>query len=201
MFTGIIETTGTIKEIFEQGTNKTFIIESSISHQLSIDQSVAHNGVCLTVEQVNNNTHTVTAIAETLQKTTLQYAQTGNVINVERCLLANARIDGHFVQGHVDTTAICTHIITQDGSWLLTFSFNTAFAPLIIEKGSITVNGISLTCFNVTHNSFTVAIIPYTWQHTNLQYLHVNDVVNIEFDVFGKYMQRFYTLMQTTAKP
>jgi riboflavin synthase len=199
MFTGIIETTGIVQAIYTNGSNKTFTIQSNISQDLKVDQSVSHNGVCLTVESITAQTHTVTAIAETLQKTDLNNWQTNDVVNIERCLLAGSRIDGHFVQGHVDATAICTHIKDEDGSWLIEFSFDEDFAPLLIEKGSVAINGISLTCFNVTESSFNVAIIPYTWQHTNMQYLQIGERVNIEFDVFGKYMQRFYHLLKTTT--
>lgn len=196
MFTGIIETTGTITNIEHNDTNVSFTIESNISDDLKVDQSVAHNGVCLTVEGVNNQQHKVTAIKETLQKTNLGHWKLNDVVNIERCLQANSRIDGHFVQGHVDATAICIEKKDASGSWLFTFEFNEQFAPLLIEKGSITVNGISLTCFNVGRTNFSVAIIPYTYNHTNIQYIEIGSSVNIEFDVFGKYMNRFYELMK-----
>ncbi len=199
MFTGIIETTGVIKHISQQGTNVSFTVGSNISHELKVDQSVAHNGICLTVESVNNDNHSITAISETIQKTTAGKWTIGDTINIERCLLANSRIDGHFVQGHVDTVAICINKSAEDGSWLYTFEFAEKFASLVIEKGSVCINGISLTCFNVTRNTFQVAIIPYTYEHTNIQYVEVNGSVNIEFDVFGKYMNRFYVLMQKSS--
>jgi riboflavin synthase len=191
MFTGIIEATGIVTDIVTDGTNKTFWIRSSISNELSIDQSISHNGACLTVEEVKNGTHRVTAIEETLTKTNLDQWEKGSVINLERCLQMNGRLDGHIVQGHVDTTAKCISIIQKDGSYEYTFSFDKKFTHLVIEKGSIAVNGISLTIFNVTENAFTVAIIPYTFEHTSIKYLLVNEDVNIEFDMIGKYVSRF----------
>lgn len=198
MFTGIIETIGNITNIEQKGTNVTFTIKSSISNALKVDQSVAHNGVCLTVENVYTNEHKVTAIEETLQKTNLGNWKLNDVVNIERCLQANSRIDGHFVQGHVDATATCIEKKDANGSWLYTFEFKEQFAPLLIEKGSVTINGISLTCFNVGRTNFSVAIIPYTYNHTNIQYIETGSIVNIEFDVFGKYMNRFYELMKHT---
>jgi riboflavin synthase len=191
MFTGIIETIGTIEEVISSGTNRTFWIASPISAEFSIDQSISHNGVCLTVEEIRNGQHRVTAIDETLVKTDLKSWKKGMTVNIERCLQMNGRLDGHIVQGHVDTTATCTEVITKEGSWEYTFEFNTKFATLIIEKGSITINGISLTLFNVSNNSFSVAIIPYTYQHTNMQFLQKGNEVNIEFDMIGKYVNRF----------
>ncbi len=199
MFTGIIESTGIITNIETRGTNVTFTVNSNLSHELKVDQSVAHNGVCLTVESMQNNTHTITAIHETLEKTTANKWKINDVLNIERCLLANSRIDGHFVQGHVDAKAVCVGKKDEGGSWLFKFEFQEKFASLIIEKGSVCINGISLTCFNVTKNSFNVAIIPYTYDNTNLQFVEVVSTVNIEFDVFGKYMNRFYELMQKTS--
>ena len=194
MFTGIIETTGTIEEVLETGTNKTFRVKSEMAGELKIDQSVAHNGVCLTVENVKNGLHQITAIAETLLKTNLGSWKTGTIINLERCMTLNGRLDGHIVQGHVDATAICTTATAKDGSWEYSFLFDERFASLIIEKGSITLNGISLTIFNVTNNSFMVAIIPYTYEHTNMQQLNPGDTVNIEFDMIGKYVNRMMEL-------
>jgi riboflavin synthase len=190
MFTGIIEALGQVKKISTQGTNKTFWIQSPLSHEFKIDQSVAHNGVCLTVEEVSGDLHRVTAVAETLQKTTLDNWETGSLINLERSLLPTSRLDGHFVQGHVDTTGTCKKIEPKDGSWELTFSFPKEFAPLIIEKGSISLNGISLTAFKVKKSSFSVAIIPYTWEQTNLHNLKESVEVNLEFDLIGKYLLR-----------
>jgi riboflavin synthase len=194
MFTGIIETTGIITHIATNGSNKTFEVESSISNELKIDQSVSHNGVCLTVEKTTGNQHSLTAIEETLAKTNLDQWTIGSVVNLERCITLSGRLDGHIVQGHVDTTATCTEIIEKDGSKEFNFQFDKKFAALIIEKGSIAINGISLTVFNVGDNSFTVAIIPYTLEHTNMKYLEKGDVVNIEFDMIGKYVNRLAAL-------
>lgn len=190
MFTGIIETTGIVKEIFQSGTNKTFWIDSSLSNQLTIDQSIAHNGVCLTVEEIKNNLHRVTAIEETLSKTNLNNWKINTVINLERCMQMNGRLDGHIVQGHVDTVATCIENISKTGSWEYQFEFDKQFSALIIEKGSISLNGISLTIFNIKENSFTIAVIPYTYDHTNMQCLQKGDLINLEFDIIGKYVNR-----------
>ena len=190
MFTGIIETTGVVKDIISSGTNKTFWIASSISNDLSIDQSVSHNGVCLTVEEITKGVHRLTAIEETLLKTNLNSWQINSVINLERCLQMNGRLDGHIVQGHVDTIATCVEVTVKEGSWEYRFQFDEKFSPLIIEKGSISLNGISLTIFNIQKNGFTVAIIPYTFLHTNMQFLKLGDSINIEFDMIGKYINR-----------
>jgi len=192
MFTGIIETTGIIKDILVNGSNATFLISSPLVNELKVDQSLSHNGVCLTVEAIKDGLHQVTAIAETLEKTEIGRWQNGSIVNLERCMQMNGRLDGHIVQGHVDCTAECTGLSEMEGSKEYTFSFDKKFASLIIEKGSITVNGISLTCFNITENSFTVAIIPYTFEHTNIKTLQVNDRVNIEFDMLGKYINRIF---------
>ena len=190
MFTGIIENTGVIKELQSNGTNKTFWITSPLSGELKIDQSLSHNGVCLTVEEIKNGMHRVTAIEETLLKTNLGAWQRGSIINLERCMQLNGRLDGHIVQGHVDVTAECIAVIEKDGSWEYSFTFPEKFSALIIEKGSITLNGISLTLFNVGINSFSVAVIPYTYKHTNINVLKKGDGVNVEFDMLGKYVQR-----------
>ena len=190
MFTGIIETIGTVESVVITGSNYTFQITSSITNELKVDQSVSHDGVCLTVEAINNSTYQVTAIAETIQKTNLQLWKPGPKVNIERCMVMNGRLDGHIVQGHVDCTATCLEKKDLAGSWEYRFVFPEQFAPLVIEKGSISVNGTSLTCFNITNNSFTVAIIPYTYHHTSIQQVQVNSVVNIEFDLLGKYVQR-----------
>jgi riboflavin synthase len=190
MFTGIVESMGVIKEIAISGTNKTFWIESPLSPYFKIDQSVAHNGACLTVEDVRDNLHRVTAIQETLNKTDLNQWNVGSYINIERSLLPTERLDGHFVQGHVDATATCKKIKDKNGSYEFTFSFPKRFASLVIEKGSISLNGISLTVFDVKKSSFKVAIIPYTYEHTNLQFLKDRDEVNLEFDMIGKYIER-----------
>ena len=194
MFTGIVETQGIVKKVIEKGTNKTFWIKSHISSKLKIDQSVAHDGTCLTVEEVKGTRHKVTAIAETLSKTTLGDWKEGSAINLERCLQINGRLDGHFVQGHVDTAAICNDKKEKDGSWEFSFQFLPEFASLVIEKGSIAINGISLTIFNVTETTFTIAIIPYTFEHTNINLVKPGQKVNIEFDMLGKYINRKLSL-------
>lgn len=194
MFTGIIECMGSVKDVASAGANRTFWVESPLSSSFKVDQSIAHNGVCLTVEEVIGDSHRVTAVLETLQKTDLGNWQPGMSVNLERSLLPTNRLDGHFVQGHVDATATCQSITDRNGSYELHFSFPEQFAPLVIEKGSVCVNGISLTAFGVNRDSFKVAIIPYTWQHTNLQYLKPGDAVNIEFDMLGKYILRRLSL-------
>lgn len=190
MFTGIIETTGTIKKVIKNGSNKTFWIESEVSSAFKIDQSVTHNGVCLTIELIKDNMHQVTAIDETLQKSGLNTWVEGTVVNIERSLKMGDRLDGHIVQGHVDCTGTCKKIKEKDGSWIFTFDFPEKFAKLIIEKGSICINGISLTLFNVKKKSFSVSIIPYTYLHTNMRFLKPGDIVNLEFDILGKYLLR-----------
>ena len=192
MFTGIIETTGSISSISAEGSNKTFRISSSLAPQLKIDQSLSHDGVCLTVESVTTDSYQVTAIAETLSKSCLSGWKIGKSINLERCLQINGRLDGHIVQGHVDCTAICMERQEKQGSWFFRFEFPDSFRNLVIEKGSIAVNGISLTCFEVTHSSFSVAIIPYTFENTNIRDLVKGSLVNIEFDLIGKYVERLY---------
>ena len=194
MFTGIIEKIGIVTDIISSENNISFWIKSPISDELSIDQSVAHNGVCLTVEEIIEGKHRVTAIQETLNKTNLKQWKKNSFINLERCLAMNGRLDGHLLQGHVDSVAICLEIVEKQGSWEYTFEFDPQFASLIIEKGSITVNGISLTLFNVTNQSFRVAIIPYTYEHTNMQHLTIGDEVNVEFDLIGKYINRMMEL-------
>lgn len=190
MFTGIIETIGVITDIHEQGTNRIFWIESPLSAGLKIDQSVCHNGVCLTVEEIKGDRHRVTAIAETLAKTTLGDWKTGNQVNIERCLQMNGRLDGHIVQGHIDGTGVCVGRVEKDGSWEYRIEFPSSFAALVIEKGSICLNGISLTAFNVSENAFSVAVIPYTYEHTNIKHLTTGQKVNLEFDIVGKYVIR-----------
>ena len=190
MFTGIIESLGFVKEVVAKGSNKTYWIESPLSSSFKIDQSIAHNGVCLTVEDVRENKHSVTAVEETLKKTDLNEWKAGTRVNIERSLLPTSRLDGHFVQGHIDTVAILKKIKDRTGSHEFEFEFPKKFADLIIEKGSVCVNGISLTAFNVKKHSFTVTIIPYTFEHTNLQFLKKGDLVNLEFDMIGKYILR-----------
>ena len=190
MFTGIIESEGEIEEIKIEGTNKHFLIASTIGNELKIDQSVSHNGVCLTVTKVINGKHWVTAIDETVQKSNLGAYEVGDKLNLERCMLANGRFDGHIVQGHVDQIGICKTVQELNGSWLFDFEYDASLGNLTVEKGSISVNGVSLTCFNSTINSFRVAIIPYTFEHTNFHQLKVNQAVNLEFDVIGKYIKK-----------
>ena len=191
MFTGIVEKTGVVSEVAVAGTNKTFWIASPISHELTIDQSISHNGVCLTVEEISNGVHRVTAIDETLKKTNLNDWKAGSIVNLERCLQMNGRLDGHIVQGHVDAVALCTDVQEKDGSWEFSFQFDKQHAALLIEKGSVAINGISLTLFNVREDSFQVGIIPYTYAHTNMQQLQKGDYANIEFDMIGKYVNRY----------
>ncbi len=191
MFTGIIESIGEVLKIEEEGTNKHFFIRSAISDDLKIDQSVAHNGVCLTVVEVTNQVHVVTAIEETLQVSNLNDLSIGSKINLERCLRVGDRIDGHFVQGHVDATAICKDIKNENGSWRFYFGLQTETNQVLIRKGSITINGVSLTLVDAELDHFSVAIIPYTFENTVFQQLQKNEFVNIEFDMLGKYMQRF----------
>lgn len=188
MFTGIIETFGTVVSIQNEGTNIHFTVQSSISSALKVDQSVAHNGVCLTVVAVNNDCHTVTAIDETLRKTNLGNWQVGSLINLERCMELNARLDGHLVQGHVDLIATCLSVEPQNGSWAYRFSYDGP--NVTVEKGSICVNGISLTVVGSKKNEFSVYIIPYTYEHTNLHKVKAGDTVNLEFDIIGKYVAR-----------
>jgi riboflavin synthase len=190
MFTGIIETLGEVKNIVKEETNIHFTIQSALSHELKIDQSVAHNGVCLTVVALNENTHTVTAIQETLNKTALGNLKIGSKVNLERCMQMNARLDGHIVQGHVDQTATCILVDELNGSWEYRFSYDASLGNVTVEKGSICVNGISLTVVNSTPNEFSVFIIPYTFEHTNLHEVKVGDTVNLEFDIIGKYVAR-----------
>ncbi|ANE53666.1 riboflavin synthase subunit alpha [Flavisolibacter tropicus] len=194
MFTGIIEVLGQVKEVEINGTNKTFWIQSPLSSEFKVDQSIAHNGVCLTVEEIRGDSHRVTAVQETLEKTALNQWREGFFVNIERSLLPSSRLDGHFVQGHVDTIGICEKIEDKKGSWEFTFSFSENFAPLVIEKGSISLNGTSLTVYNVGKNTFSVAIIPYTYEHTILQYLKESEQVNLEFDMVGKYIVRNLSL-------
>ena len=201
MFTGIIEQMAKVISVEKNGTNKTFWLESPISDTLKVDQSVAHSGVCLTVEEVLAGRHRVTAIEETLKKTNLQSWDAGSIVNLERCLAINGRLDGHIVQGHVDTVATCIEKLDADGSWEYRFRFAAEFAALVIEKGSISLNGISLTIFNVTEDAFTVGIIPYTYQHTNLQQVDAGSQVNIEFDMIGKYVNRMQMLKESQLPP
>lgn len=198
MFTGIIESAGTIAQVLENGGNRSFLVESPLSGELKVDQSLSHNGICLTVERIDGPLYQVTAVAETLAKTNAGSWQPGDLVNLERAMVMNGRLDGHLVQGHVDSTGTCERIEDQDGSWLFEFSFPGKFAHLVIEKGSIAVNGISLTAWNVKRDRFSVAIIPYTFEHTNLKQLRPGQTVNLEFDMVGKYIHRFQTLNALT---
>lgn len=190
MFTGIIETLGKVTDLKREQGNLHITVESSIAAELKIDQSVAHNGVCLTVVALSDSHHTVTAIQETLDKTNLGELKTGDRVNLERCMQMNGRLDGHIVQGHVDQTAVCTGLKELDGSWEYTFEYDPAIGNVTVEKGSICVNGISLTVVNSWPGNFSVAIIPYTFEHTNLQQVRVGSTVNLEFDIIGKYIAR-----------
>jgi riboflavin synthase len=196
MFTGIIEKTGHIREIIDSGTNRRLWIASSISAELKVDQSLSHNGICLTVDEVRDSMHRVTAIKETMDKSTLKSWTIEDSINLERCLALNGRIDGHIVQGHVDCKAICTRRYDQDGSWIFDFTIPAKFSHLIVEKGSISLNGISLTIFDVKKKKFSVAVIPYTMEHTNMGQLKPDMEVNLEFDLIGKYVARLRELDQ-----
>src|SRR5688572_931842 len=190
MFTGIIESVGAVASVKEQGTNTNFRIESAISSELKVDQSVSHNGVCLTVVGVQSNTHEVVAVRETLQKSNLGASRVGDKLNLERCMLNNGRFDGHIVQGHVDQTGFVKSITDENGSWLFEFEYDPALGNVTVEKGSISVNGVSLTCFNCSEKNFTIAIIPFTYEHTNFHTLRKGDTVNLEFDIIGKYVKR-----------
>ena len=191
MFTGIVESLGEIVDINEELDNIHFTVRSEISPELKIDQSLSHSGVCLTVIDIEKNCHTVTAVKETLDKSALKNLKKGDVFNLERAMKMGGRLDGHLVQGHVDDIAKCVDVKMNEGSWIFTFSFNEKFKNLIIEKGSICINGVSLTVFNGTNNSFDVTIIPYTYDNTNFNKINIGDIVNIEYDMIGKYLARF----------
>ena len=190
MFTGIIEEIGKIVQIEREEANLHLYVKSSFTNELKIDQSVAHNGVCLTVVAIDGDVYQVTAIAETLAKTHLGSLQVGDAVNLERGMLLNTRLDGHIVQGHIDQTGTCSAIQEEAGSTRFTFQYNPSTGNVVIEKGSITVNGVSLTVVDATRDSFSVAVIPYTLAHTNLQHLQIGSIVNLEFDVIGKYVAR-----------
>jgi riboflavin synthase len=196
MFTGIIETLGIIKDLKKEGENLHITINSSITNELKIDQSVAHNGVCLTVVAIENDNYTVTAIKETIDKTNLGEWKLDDVVNLERAMKLGDRLDGHIVQGHVDQTGICKAIEEANGSWYFTFEYNKDLNNLTIEKGSITVNGVSLTVVNSKTNEFSVAIIPYTYEHTNFKSFEVGTKINLEFDVIGKYVSKLHSMNQ-----
>ncbi len=190
MFTGIVEATAEIVEVIAEGTNLTFRLSAALAPELKVDQSVSHNGVCLTVTSIEGTTYTVTAVDETLKKTNLGQWKVGTKVNVERCMPAHGRFDGHIVQGHVDQTGVCTYIAEVGGSWLFDFTYDVSVGNITVEKGSICVNGVSLTVFNSHNDGFRVTIIPYTYEHTNFHQLQVGDIVNLEFDILGKYMQK-----------
>jgi riboflavin synthase len=196
MFTGIIETLGIIKDLKKDNSNVTITVSSSITHELKIDQSVAHNGVCLTVIAINNGEYKVTAIKETIEKTNLADWKVGDMLNLERAMKLGDRLDGHIVQGHVDQTGICKSIKEANGSWYFTFEYDRQLNNITIEKGSITVNGVSLTVVNSKENEFSVAIIPYTYEHTNFKSFKIDTKINLEFDVVGKYVARLSSLRQ-----
>lgn len=196
MFTGIIEDLGVITNLRAEGDNLHLTLKSNITSELKIDQSVAHNGVCLTVVAIDDANYTVTAIRETLDKTNLKQLKINDKVNLERAMKLGDRLDGHIVQGHVDQTAVCKQIELQNGSWFFTFEYDPTLNNMTIEKGSVTVNGVSLTVVNSKRNEFSVAIIPYTYEHTTFQYLTEKSEVNLEFDVLGKYIKRLYELKQ-----
>jgi len=194
MFTGIIEDIGVVSNLKTELDNLHISIKSKITHELKIDQSVAHNGVCLTVVDINNDEYTVTAIKETLDKTSIGKLQMGDKVNLERAMKLGDRLDGHIVQGHVDQTAICTHVKEEKGSWVFTFKYDSTLSNITIEKGSITINGTSLTVVNSKTDTFSVAIIPYTYKHTNFNTFRPGTIVNLEFDVLGKYVAKLVEL-------
>ena len=194
MFTGIIEDLGTIEKLQKEGGNLNLTISSSITTELKIDQSIAHNGVCLTIVDIDNEKYTVTAIQETLGKTNLGMLDKGDKVNLERAMRLGDRLDGHIVQGHVDQTGTCISVIEENGSWIYTFEYGSEKDNITIEKGSITINGVSLTVVNSKLNEFSVAIIPYTYEHTTFHSIKEGDKVNLEFDVIGKYIKRLNEL-------
>lgn len=196
MFTGIIETTGEVVSVENQGTNRIISIKSNISNELKVDQSVSHNGICLTIEESSAHTHQVTAVQETIEKTNIPFWKPGTLINLERCLSLNSRLDGHIVQGHVDETAQCISIEQLNGSHVLRFKLKHPDSGLMVEKGSVCINGISLTLFNLGIDEFSVTIIPYTYRHTNISTVKTGDWLNIEFDLIGKYIQRIHNLSE-----
>ena len=194
MFTGIIETTGEVLDIQEEGTNRHFKVGSPISNELKVDQSLSHDGVCLTVVEIGDGWHVVTAIEETLKRSKLGHWQVGEPVNLERSMAANGRLDGHIVQGHVDATAICREVDEREGSWYFRFSYQPSPENLLVDKGSVCVNGVSLTVVEPHEDLFSVAIIPYTWEHTNFRDIRPGDVVNLEFDIIGKYIGRYFEI-------
>ena len=200
MFTGIIENLGIITQLTHEGTNLHISIASAISKDLKIDQSLAHNGVCLTVVSQDAESHTVTAIDETLKRTNLSAWQVGDLINLERAMMANARLDGHIVQGHVDTTAVCVGREDREGSWVFSFRYTPTPQYILVDKGSVCINGVSLTVVEPLNDVFSVAIIPYTFEHTNFQNIKIGDAVNLEFDVIGKYILKYFDAYKSILK-
>ena len=196
MFTGIIETVGKVQAIKKKGSNVDFTIASAVSNELKIDQSVSHNGVCLTVVEVGEGWHTVTAIEETLKRSNLGNWGVGSLANLERAMMANARLDGHMVQGHVDATATCQKVEEVAGSWYYTFQYIPGPGHILVDKGSVCINGVSLTVVDPVDDLFQVAIIPYTYEHTNFKTLAAGDSVNIEFDIIGKYIAKYISVYQ-----
>lgn len=194
MFTGIVETTGRVKELKKEGTNFVFWMEAPFVKEMFVNQSVSHNGVCLTVTDLNNGLYSVTAVEETLKKTNLGDQKPGSLINLERCMSVNSRFDGHIVQGHVDQVGVCDEVTVLEGSWLYDFSYDATAGNFLVEKGSITINGVSLTVFNVQPGKFRVTIIPHTIEVTNFKNIKAGDRVNLEFDVIGKYIKRLFEM-------
>jgi len=191
MFSGIVETVGKLEKIMIKGTNNSFVISSPISNELYIDQSISHNGVCLTVVAMDDKTHTVTAVEETLLKSNLGNLVEGSFVNIERCITMDTRLDGHMVQGHVDNTMVCLSKENREGSWLFSFKYDPEFENLIVDKGSICINGTSLTVIDPGEGTLTVTIIPYTYEHTTFKHLGESDIVNVEFDIIGKYVNKY----------
>jgi riboflavin synthase len=196
MFTGIVEGIGKVVSVVDNQKNKDFVMEAAFVNELKVDQSLSHNGVCLTVTETKENQYKVTAIKETLDKTNLGNLTAGKLVNLERCMLANSRFDGHIVQGHVDQTGKCVEIKEEAGSWRFTFEYDSSTGNITVEKGSICINGVSLTVVDSETNRFSVAIIPYTFNHTNFKEIKVGDIVNLEFDIIGKYLKKLYTLLK-----
>ncbi len=191
MFTGIIEATGVVKEIEQDGTNIHFTFESPISNELKIDQSLAHDGVCLTTVRIDGNTHTVTAVEETMKRSNMERLEVGSLVNLERAMKSDGRLDGHIVQGHVDATAKCVKIEELDGSWYFTFQYQSSPEHLLVDKGSICINGVSMTVVSPTLEQFSIAVIPYTFEHTNFKTMQIGTIINLEFDVIGKYISKY----------
>lgn len=194
MFTGIIEALGTVEKLEKEGSNVHLTIRSGISESLKIDQSLAHNGVCLTVVALENGTHTVTAIEETLKRSNIGDLEVGSFVNLERAMMANARLDGHIVQGHVDSTGECVEVKEVDGSWYYIFKYEPTKEHLLVDKGSICINGVSLTVVSPENNTFSVAIIPYTYEHTTFKAIEAGSTINLEFDIIGKYIAKYTAL-------